>query len=260
VENTDSLKLTEQQQRYLQEEAFIAEVLMRRGSQGAKSPGWWRQLLTTPGGAALITVLVGGILAAVINWQIQINLKERETQQSFEKTKGEIALLSYKSFLEKRDEIIGQTFDLIGSCVTAAEDLVGTMGPDFDLRKFTGKEQQLIKERESIATRFNTAENDWSSKRMGIGRLLSHYHQGKAEVGNNWGSLEQSVSQLLQCAGRNLSEFRQDYLPRETATVCRQEKEAVAQQENVFNEALEKARTYLWNDLVVPRPLPKPAR
>jgi len=260
VDETDSLKLTEEQQRYLREDAFIAEVLKRRGSQETKSPSWWRQLLTTPGGAALITVLVGGILAAVINWQIQINLKERETQQSFEKTKGEIALLSYKSFLEKRDETIGQTLDLIGSCVTATEDLIETMGPEFDLRRFTGKEQQLIKERESIATRFNTAENDWSSKRMGIGRLLSHYHQGNSEVSKNWSGLEQSVSQLLKCAGRNLSEFRLDFLPRETATVCRQEKEAVAKQEIVFNEALEKARTYLWNDLVVSRPLPKNAR
>ena len=68
----------EEKEQLLQHEAFIKEILtLRDKARGDNPKPAWQRFLETTGGAALITVLIGGIMGSIITGLIQQGSKQR---------------------------------------------------------------------------------------------------------------------------------------------------------------------------------------
>src|SRR5437764_6648982 len=95
-------KWSTEEKQLLQHESFVAEILKRRApSENNQQKPLWQRFLETTGGAAVITVLIGGIFGQIISSSIQSSLKEREFQQAWLKERGDQALVANKEYLEK---------------------------------------------------------------------------------------------------------------------------------------------------------------
>ena len=94
--------LSEQDERLLNYMALVVTALRRQGesSESSKS-AWWKSFLQPSVLAALITVLIGGIMGNIIAGTIQAGAKEREFQQSWMKARGDQALLAYKEYTDQ---------------------------------------------------------------------------------------------------------------------------------------------------------------
>ena len=89
---------TDEENKILRGEAFVAELLSFRNEKAGEKPRWQRFLEST-GGAALITVLLGGIFGSCITDSLQKGAKDREFQQAWLKSRGDLALFAQKEFL-----------------------------------------------------------------------------------------------------------------------------------------------------------------
>src|SRR4051812_9953741 len=129
---------TELEKELFHHEEFMAELARRRSARDPEAKPRWQRFLESGGGAAIVTTLIGGIFGAIISGIIQYGAKEREFEQSWLKARGDQALVAYREYLDKEQEVVNETHALIGSCVSASDDLISIMGPNFDLEKFSG--------------------------------------------------------------------------------------------------------------------------
>jgi hypothetical protein len=59
---------------------------------------WWQAFLESSGGAALITVAIGGLLAQWINVHVQTATTEREFNNAWLRARGDQALTAYRDY------------------------------------------------------------------------------------------------------------------------------------------------------------------
>ena len=101
---------SDDEQRLLRHEAFIAEVEKLRAPEAApRDEPYWLQALKSPAVSALITVVVGGILGNIIVSRYQ------ERQKS-----NEQAVAEYRQYLQKEEEIVRHAYDVLGETEKAA--------------------------------------------------------------------------------------------------------------------------------------------
>ena len=115
---------------------------------------WWQSFLESTGGAAFITVLVGGLLAQWINIYVQEATGAREFNNAWLKARGDQALAAYKDYVTEQLKVADGLFTSVGSIVAAAEALVASAGWD---RSHPHTDETARK----IALEFNAAEDDW---------------------------------------------------------------------------------------------------
>ncbi|HVG35827.1 MAG TPA: hypothetical protein VM911_22435 [Pyrinomonadaceae bacterium] len=239
--------LTEEQQKLLQQEAFISEILKIRElkERRDKNGGWFVRLLESAGGAALITVLVGGILGGLLNWRIQTNLRDREAAQAIQKTQGELALVAYKDFLDRRQETIKSVYELLGNSASASYALITITGPEFEHSKLPAEAEE---QKTAIRDRFNVAVNEWRSRQDNLGALLSYYHEGRPDVVDSWNNTKSSLTAYMKCAQDEWNNYSTDYIPRDTTKLCSEQRQNYEKNLQLLTQGLENTRRYLWKD------------
>lgn len=192
----------EEREQLLQHEAFIKEVQALREDKagGSKPKPAWQRFLETTGGAALITVLVGGIMGSVITGLIQRGAKDREAQQARLTARYNQAQVTYKEYLDKELELVNRALDLVGGCTSASDDLVlMTTSPDYDPGQY--KDQQIKKNLEEqlmkAIDKYNQMDEKWRGEAHKLGLLMSYY---LPEVETSWQGIEAAVTAQLKCA------------------------------------------------------------
>ena len=194
-----------------------------------KKASWIIALLETPGGAALVTVVLGGIVGTIITSQWQERIKQRE-----------LSLAAYAEYAKQEQEIANRTYELIGGGIAASDDLLTLTEPAFDLTRYSGEEQKRVAgQRQNIREAFNAQDRKWRAERETLGLLLGYYHHGQPEVIAAWQQAEDSVTHYFDCA-------RNAYLDPPTdpgnSALCSTERKNFRQRLAELTQSFEKAR------------------
>lgn len=84
-------------------------------ADGVQPRTYWQRFLETSGGAALITVLLGGLMANLINTTTRKDVKPAEPQVRAE----EMRVAAYKEYLDQQRDMVFHASELSGRCVAA---------------------------------------------------------------------------------------------------------------------------------------------
>lgn len=243
----ESPSSTDEEARLIRHETFIAEVLrLRSGSENGKStkPGWLRFFLQSTGGTAFITVFIGGICGALIAAIIQTGQKDREFQQSWLKGRGDQALVAYKDYLDKQQDIVKRVYERIGTSISASDDLITLTRPQFAVTNFQGDEKERVRKfRVEIRDKYNASNREWRNEQETLGLLMNYYNPKQNTVLAAWKDVSEKVEGYANCA---LQWLEKHPISDESATPCKQEKDAFSLSLDGLTKALEATRTYAW--------------
>jgi len=189
-----------QEQQLLEYAAFVGEILERllpKNNIDSKQKPWWQVFLESTGGAALITVLVGGVIAgAVGQWitnEYQRSMKERET-----------SVAAYKDYLGQGKETVTQANELIGNTISATDDFMDIA----DLPYYQGnynfsdlaERKRVEDERDEVWNKFKSARLNWRKESERLGLFISYSHDAQPEVMTSWRQMQDSVAAYISCA------------------------------------------------------------
>lgn len=253
MEETNPPRWSEDEERMLRHEAFVAEVNRRRArteGDGRTKPRWQRFLEST-GGAAMITVLLGGMLGQLITWSVQKGLKEREFQEAWMKARGDQALVTYKEYLNQEQETVRRVYEIVGNLISASKDLIDLTQQEFAPGRYVGIEKQ----RNAIRERYNAIDGQWRSEHEKLGLLMSYYHRGRPEVAAAWRDVQESVTRYNDCAGSWYLDHPLPLMKAEVADACKNERDDLRKQLEQLSASLEAARQYAWEGWESPEKL-----
>lgn len=251
-------KWSTEEKQLLQHESFVSEILKRRAPSGNnEQKPLWQRFLETTGGAAVITVLIGGIFGQIISSSIQSSLKEREFQQAWLKERGDQALVANKEYLEKEQETMLRAYELIGACISASEDLISLTGSDFRESNYTGaKLEDVKKTRAKLLENYNSKDYEWRSSRERFKLLIGYYHSGHPTVVDAWNSSQEAITRYMTCAQKWFNEHPDNIVERDIIpSACKDEKNNMSELLKGLNTSLEKARRYAWEGWESPETL-----
>jgi hypothetical protein len=245
MDSPEKIPLSDEQTQQLQQEEYISRILRVRSEQDQPSKSPWLKFLGTAGGAALITVLIGGLLGTVLNFFIQSGLKSREIEQARQRSKGEIAIISFRDHLDRRQETTKNLYSLIGRCASASHSLLART--NFDTTKYPTTKEKLVEESEQIHKDFQKTQAEWLSNRDSLGLLVSYYFEGDASVTNCWHQTEDSVTQYLECADAEYNAYTNDWVQREVEP-CQDKRSNFQKTIGEFTQCVERANFYPWKE------------
>jgi hypothetical protein len=186
---------------HLKREKLIAEALKIRSGQGSPK-AWWQKILETSGGAALITVLIGGLIGQLISMSIQRSLKDREQ-----------SLIAYNKFLDQGADTVNKAYDLIGNCFSATDDLVTVAQPKF----------KKTDDKRNAQKKFDEIVNQWQKDKIRLGLLMKYYHHNDGSITTAWKDVQEKNKAYMECAGK-----QQPWDEKENVTPpCEDEKNAL---------------------------------
>jgi hypothetical protein len=207
-----------------------------------KNPSWIIELLGTTGGAALVTVVLGGIVGTIITSQWQDQLRKRE-----------LSLAAYADYVKQEQEITKRAYELIGAGIAASDDLLTLTEAAFDLNRYDGDERKKVaSQRESIRENFNTEDKKWRAERETLGLLMGYYHHGQTEVISSWQHAQDSVTGYFDCA-RN-AYLNQPTDPPAPERLCELERKEYRNRLAALNQSFERARVHAWEIFDPPPP------
>jgi gas vesicle protein len=223
---------------------FITEVLRRSATRKTPDPPKprWQRFLESTGGAALITVLIGGIAGGIITGLFQYWQKGRDTQQAILKTRTEQALLAYKEYLDKRQEVNKTTYEMLAACISASDNLMDAFTrSDFDPQGRTGQSLQEAKKIQDDAKKaYVEATARWQSQVELTGLLLAQYHDNNPEVATKWDGVKSSIDAYIKCA-------ETCFLAGKSGCGCRESVKAQLRGNlGGFQTAVAKSRDFFW--------------
>jgi len=235
----------------LQFEAFIAEIQkLRTGADNhEKRKPWWQTMLESTGGTALITVIIGGLVGAIITGMIQSGAKDREFEQAWIKARGDQALIAYKDYLEQQRDTVKRAYELVGNCISASDDLIDLTGPDFDPTQYSGLEKQRV----TLRQNYNNCDRQWRGQRDMFGLLVTYYHHGEPRVIDSWELTKDSVSKFMDCATEWYLSHNDK--PSDTSGACKTERESLQKNLVGFGKAVDEARHFAWEGWESPEAL-----
>lgn len=240
-------KWSEEEAKLIHHEAFITGLLHQRMAKEEKPRGLRQILLESTGGAALITVLLGGVLGAMISGIIQYGQKEREFQQTWLKARGDQALVAYKEYLDKQQEVVRHVYELVGSSISAADDLINVTKPEFaDTSKYQGDQKEKMKKYlADVNDKYNASDQKWRNERETLALLMNYYHynSGNSDIIDKWKAVSDSVDAYMNCA----SQWKLDNpISYETNNACKPQKDALQGNSVELGRTLQVNRTYAW--------------
>lgn len=245
MKKEQSSKLSDEQETMIAHESFMAEVLKYRqplNPEGKAKPKWLL-FLESAGGAALITLLIGGILGGIITAIVQEYQKDREFQQAWLKTRSEMELATAKEYRDRELEIVSQAYDLLGRCITVSDDLIYLTSPVFDPINYEDS-LNVKKQRLTMLTNYNNCVREWREKREKLKLLVSYYHQGYAEVVQAWQNVQDLATGYMECAHKWYLEHSN--APVDTEGVCKSQRENYSKKVEQLNISFNAARQYSW--------------
>lgn len=250
MENNDNSTLTEEDVKKLLYGTVVAEILRLKQSSNRPSDSgekpWWQKILESTGGTAIITVVIGGILGQMISCSIQKDLKEREFQQGQQQAANAQALIAYKEYIEQEKDTVKHAYELVGKGITSSEDLISLTSEQFSVDKFTGKDEDTIKnQRKLVREQYNTVDKMWRSEGIQLGLLMSYYHNGSPEVLTSWQNVQTSMTNYMTCAENWYTSNTSLTNPNDA---CNNERNKLNQDLKEMTTTLESARRYLWKE------------
>src|SRR5438128_3609410 len=142
---------TPEEERLLRHEWFIAEVARQRKSEpspSAERKSSVRIFIESAGGAALISVLFTAVAG---NW-IVAHVQDRNRKRDLERQ-------AHKEYLDGRQKMVTEAYDLLGKCLAAAENLEVIDRPEWRPRRYPGKQADIIaKQVTGVIDYFNTLD------------------------------------------------------------------------------------------------------
>lgn len=178
--------------RQLHHEAFVAEVLRARSqaARPAESKPWWERLLNATAVTALVGVAGTGVLGHWVAGAVQERTKERE-----------IALASYREYLNAELDTVKATYRLVGSYLSASEDLIFLTGPAFDPSGYEPDQRPVLEQqKQDVRKGYNDVDAQWRKERDSLGFLMAYYHGGDAGVAAAWQAAQKAVDAFNDCA------------------------------------------------------------
>jgi len=157
---------------------------------------YWQVFLESAGGTALISVMLGGVVAASVGqyltYRYQQLLRSRE-----------IATTSYESYLRRSDASITTAFSLIGEVMSASENLMTLAHPGWNPERYPKSERaEVVAHRDEIVGAFTRAYAHWMKDKDQQALMIQYYHDADPEIAARWKSLQDSVSEYADCAYR----------------------------------------------------------
>jgi len=225
----------------------LTAELEKAADEKPKPP--WRVFLESTGGAALITVLIGGLLGASISSCFQKNAKEREFQQTLVKARTDQALIAYKDFIEKRDEFVGTTLQMVGATMSAADNYAQLVKKEYQATDGDPKAVQDKKKEHwtQIANEYNASDTKWSAECDSLKSQMSNFFQDQPEVTESFTTVEEKVNAYKICVKA---------LVKGEKTTCEPEKTAVGESIKAF-DGKQSHRTHIWKELTDPKEIQK---
>lgn len=244
------VNLSDEQQGDLRRERYIAEVLKIRGGEdrGDKKGNWFFRLLESSGGTALVTVLLGGLLGAILNFVIQADLRQREGEQARQKFKGELALMSYKNYLDQRQDAMKKLYELVGRSTASCYTLISRMGPEYDPKLAPLSKEKLIEENQQIYKKFLEVQAEWRGNRDSLGLLVNFYYEGDKGVMECWSKTREAADKYAECADMRYRRYITDYITTNPDEICKDKRADFEGQIGEFTRCIQKVNKYLWKE------------
>ncbi len=238
---------SEDQERMLQHEAFVSEVIKRRQESKAElEPGTMLRFLQSNGGTAVITILLGSLLAPIVISFVQSSAAHNDQ-----------ALSEYKQYLEHQQESVKETYDLVGGTIFATGDLIAITKPAFNPPPETKgiDRPALDKQVREIIANFNAAVKEWRVKKNIQGLLVSYYFYGQPGVLKAWRGAEQSIDNFVACAETRHENFwKNPSLVLQQPDECQSIKDKIEPTLESLAQSIEVSRRYNWQQFEVPTP------
>lgn len=231
--------------------ALVADVLKHPSTpHEPKERKTFREALREPTVvAALVTVLIGGIAATLITALIQWQAGLREFDQTWLKSRGDQALISYKEYLDQEHELMRRTYALIGTCISVSDGLRDLTKSRWR-RRYVGPDLEAVqKQMRDIRTNYNQTKAKWNSEGEELGLLMGYYHPGQPQVLSSWKAVKEAVTSYQECA-ENWSETHPATEPPPTdeavSAACKSNYDALLKTLEDLTNSLESGRRYAW--------------
>ena len=188
--------MTPEELRLINHERFVAEILRIREAKekpGGEKP-WWQILLESPGGAALITVLIGGLAVTLITGIFQS--RQRESDQERAQTQATLERLRAEDerMQKLRLESMTEALELAYQGIAASEDVISL---STEALSNAPKGQ-----RDGIRRKYIDADGEWRKQHAIKGFTLAYYHHSIPGFSEAWQTTDSSVTAYMDCAAQ----------------------------------------------------------
>ncbi|MDQ1727952.1 MAG: hypothetical protein QOD33_77 [Pyrinomonadaceae bacterium] len=226
-ESSNPPKLDPEWPRY---EQFLAEISKRL--RPAPPKPWWQKVLESGGGVAIITVLLGSLLGQMIGSYIQSSKAQYDRD-----------LADYSKYLDQGSDTVKQLYPLVGTCISAADDLVQITMPNLNREDLPRKEAQVERaQRDQKKVKFNEADNKWREARDGLGYLMRYYHHNDDGVTRAWQEVQESTTSYMKCARTLFAGYSPDKLTPQDCNPCMVERRSILTALDSLAQAVETNR------------------
>lgn len=213
-----------------------------RSAAKPKAASCQHRFLELPGGSATITA-VGALVVALIGLvgilvNAQINAAtQREAQAKARATAAAEQLTGqYWDYIEEQRKFVFDAAGLVGQCSSAADGLIKLTGPDFDLARHKGIEDQRFE----MAKKFNDCALQWNDEYNKLSLGMDYYHSGQPAVAGAWGEVQRANTVYMNCAQQWYMSHND--APGPTAGACNAEKDELTKRIEDFNREVSAAR------------------
>jgi len=158
----------------------------------------WLEILISNTVAALVTVILGGIVGQLILMRFQNKAKDREQ-----------SVIDYKQKVERQQDAMQHAYESAAKSIVTSNSLMQLTQPAFDLRAVPKEDiENLRKQKREVVEKYNSTSGEWQIEQEKI-RLLFHYYYGQ-EALPAWQGAKESVDRLRKCAFMLYDAHRKD--------------------------------------------------
>ena len=209
-------------------EEFIAAINQIRAREEAerRPNSWLQRLFETSGGAALITVMIGGVCCGILNFLIQRDLGARESQQALLRSQFEQKLIAYKNLEDRRQEFLKRLYEQVGKSTTAAYDLMSLTWEEIPLTDNEDYLAEVKKQREEKRQKYNTSDLEWRTEQVSTELLVNYYHNNAPDIKNAWQQARDAVNNYMKCAELTWGKYNESKVTNTLDSICLTEHQA----------------------------------
>jgi hypothetical protein len=176
------------------------DVTQKSLSTPAKSP--LLDFVTSAGGTALVTVLLGGVVAQLVSCDAQRRSQERDFNNSWLKSRGDQALVARKEFVDSRRASLDEILRTIGDVCAASKELIDITQPSFLAGAYKNKSALtlILAEQTRVANEFTKAELAWEPSQQRFSFLVAYFARGDKQSVEAWNKLRLRVNEARKCS------------------------------------------------------------